>query len=104
MTETAPAFTLVPDEVQDAGRYIQQTATNLISGLRSASADVEGLMTSWRGNAARIYNEAWDETRTAALEVFDALADMAELLGVVIDRNQANDASSAATMSSLDLP
>ncbi|MEU2092497.1 WXG100 family type VII secretion target [Nocardia beijingensis] len=100
----ATNFAVVPDEVSDAGRYVQQTAANLISGLRSASAEVDGLMSSWRGGAATAYAGAWDETHRAALDVFEALADMAELLGVVVDRTAATDTASAGTFGSLSLP
>ncbi|WP_327109755.1 WXG100 family type VII secretion target [Nocardia sp. NBC_01730] len=98
------AFVVVPEQVSDAGRYVQQTAQNLISGLRSASAEVDGLMTSWRGMAATAYAGAWDETHTAALGVFEALADMADLLGVVVDRTAATDTASAGNYGSLSLP
>ncbi|MBF6077960.1 WXG100 family type VII secretion target [Nocardia beijingensis] len=107
MTDTAIGatnFAVVPDEVSDAGRYVQQTAANLIGGLRSASAEVDGLMSSWRGGAATAYAGAWDETHRAALDVFEALADMAELLGVVVDRTAATDTASAGTFGSLSLP
>ncbi|MEU4345339.1 WXG100 family type VII secretion target [Nocardia sp. NPDC023852] len=98
------AFVVVPEHVCDAGRYIQQTAQNLISGLRAASAEVDGLMTSWRGTAATAYAGAWDETHTAALGVFEALADMAELLGVVVERSVATDTTNAGDYGSLSLP
>ncbi|MBF6076441.1 WXG100 family type VII secretion target [Nocardia beijingensis] len=106
MTESQPAttFAVVPEHVSDAGRYVQQTAANLISGLRSAGAEVDGLMSSWRGVAATAYAGAWDETHRAALELFEALADMAELLGVVVDRAAATDTASAGTYTSLSLP
>ncbi|MGW4327149.1 WXG100 family type VII secretion target [Nocardia sp. NPDC004573] len=97
-------FTVVPEHVSDAGCYVQQTAQALISGLRSASAEVDGLMSSWRGVAATAYAGAWDETHTAALEVFEALADMADLLGVVVDRSVAADTAAADQYSSLSLP
>jgi WXG100 family type VII secretion target len=94
----------VPDNVTDAGRFVQQCAQNLATGMRSADAEVNGLMTSWHGNAATAYSAAWDETRTAATAVFDALADMAELLGVVVTRSVAADTSTAGTFGSLSLP
>jgi WXG100 family type VII secretion target len=97
-------FTVVPEHVSDAGRYVQQTAQALISGLHSASAEVDGLMSSWRGAAATAYAVAWDETHTAALGVFEALADMADLLGVVVDRSAAADTAAADRYSSLSLP
>ncbi|ASF10386.1 hypothetical protein CEQ30_26790 [Nocardia brasiliensis] len=104
MTDPAVTFALVPDEVTDAGRYVQQAAANLIAGLRSGSVEVDGLMTTWHGPAATAYAAAWDETHRAALSVFEALADMAELLGVVVDRSQATDTGTATAVSSLDLP
>ncbi|SUB40251.1 WXG100 family type VII secretion target [Nocardia brasiliensis] len=104
MAGNEPVFALVPDGVQDAGRYVQQTAANLISGLRTGSAEVDGLMSSWRGTAATAYAAAWDDTHRAALAVFEAPADMAELLGMVVDRSQATDIATSATISSLDLP
>ncbi|PXX66902.1 type VII secretion system (Wss) protein ESAT-6 [Nocardia tenerifensis] len=99
-----PTFALVPDSVTDAGRYVQQTAQALIDGLRRGSVEVDGLMSSRHGTAATAYAGAWDETHRAALAVFEALADMADLLGVVVDRNQATDTTTATTVSSLDLP
>ncbi|WP_028478866.1 WXG100 family type VII secretion target [Nocardia sp. CNY236] len=105
MTDSVPtAFVLVPEHVSDAGRYIQQTAQALISGLRSATIDVDGLMTNWRGGAATAYAGAWDEAYRAGLEVFEALADMADLLGVVVDRSVATDSATATGFGSLDLP
>jgi WXG100 family type VII secretion target len=103
-TPGVTTFALVPDHVSDAGRYVQQTAANLTNGLRSASAEVDGLMASWRGQAANAYAGAWDQTHTAALGVFDALADLAELLGVVVDRAAATDTATADGFGSLSLP
>ncbi|MEU7144187.1 WXG100 family type VII secretion target [Nocardia sp. NPDC046473] len=97
-------FNLVPEHVSEAGRYVQATAQSLISGLRSASADVNALETTWRGTAATAYATAWDEVHRGALDVFEALADMADLLGVVVDRTAATDTSNAAAVNSLDLP
>ncbi|WP_051407572.1 WXG100 family type VII secretion target [Nocardia sp. CNY236] len=101
---SSTTFVVVPEYVSDAGRYVQQTAQNLVSGLRSASAEVDGLMTSWRGVAADAYAGAWDETHRAALEVFEALAEMAELLGVVVNRAAAADTTAADGFGSLSLP
>ncbi|MGQ4598686.1 WXG100 family type VII secretion target [Nocardia sp. R6R-6] len=107
MSENSPAattFALVPEHVSDAGRYVQQTAASLTDGLRAASAEVDGLTSSWRGQAATAYAAAWDETHTAAISVWEALADMAELLGVVVDRATTTDTAAANTYSSLSLP
>ncbi|MGY1969733.1 WXG100 family type VII secretion target [Nocardia gipuzkoensis] len=101
---TTTTFAVVPDHVSDAGRYVQQTAQALISGLRSASAEVDGLMSSWRGQAATAYAAAWDETHAAAMDVWDALDAMGELLGVVVEKSTAADTAAAGSYSSLSLP
>jgi hypothetical protein len=42
-------FAVVPAEVTDAGRFVQQTAEALVNGIRSADAEVQGLMSTWKG-------------------------------------------------------
>jgi WXG100 family type VII secretion target len=111
MTEAASAtpgtqFVVVPEHVSDAGRYVQETAQTLINGVRSADAEVAGLMSTWRGAAADAYSAGWDETRQGAVAVLEALGDMAELLGVVATEVDALDQTRADVFrpSSLDLP
>ncbi|MFE7799431.1 WXG100 family type VII secretion target [Nocardia sp. NPDC057440] len=99
-------FNLVPTEVTDAGRYVQQTATALISGIRSADAEVSGLMTTRQG-AAAAYLAGWEETRRGAVQIREALHDMGESLGVtvatVVDLDQARADVTASPTFSLDL-
>ncbi|MEG8182582.1 WXG100 family type VII secretion target [Nocardia terpenica] len=104
MADTPPAspagagsvpLAVVPAEVADAGRFVQETAENLIRGIHSADADVQGLMDTWKGQAADAYIGGWEETRTAALEVLDALSAMAELLGVSAARFTETDQGNA---------
>ncbi|MGY0500863.1 WXG100 family type VII secretion target [Nocardia sp. FBN12] len=107
--QTPPtAFAVVPAEVSDAGKFVQQTATALVNGIRSADSEIQGLMSTWKGRAASAYLAGWDEARDGAVDVLEALETMAELLGVtavsaagVDDRNAAD---TAAIASSLDLP
>ena len=94
----------MPDHVKDAGAYLQQTSQTLVSGVRSADAEVAALMSSWRGVAAGNYAAGWDEARRAAIEVLEALGDMAELLGVVAATLPDVDTSTAGRFGSLDLP
>lgn len=101
---TPSSVTVMPEHVRAAGQYVQTTAQNLISSLRSTSAEVTGLESSWHGRAATAYGSAWDTVHRGALEVFEALADMGDLLGVVVDRTAAQDITTADTVSSLDLP
>ncbi|WP_433659934.1 WXG100 family type VII secretion target [Nocardia sp. CA-128927] len=97
-------LTVVPEQVSAAGHYVQNTAQSLINGLRTTSSEVNALESSWRGAAATAYANAWDEVHRGAVEVFEALADMADLLGVVVDRTVATDIDTANTVSSLTLP
>ncbi|MGA4792252.1 WXG100 family type VII secretion target [Nocardia sp. AB354] len=85
MADTPPgaAFSVVPAEVRDAGKFVQMTATALVNGIRSADSEINGLMTTWKGTAADSYLSGWEETKKGALEVLDSLATMADLLGVV---------------------
>lgn len=83
MTSAQPTFSVVPAEVQDAGRFVQETAEALVGGIRAADSEISGLMATWRGGAADAYLAGWEEGKKGALEVLDALKAMAELLGVV---------------------
>jgi WXG100 family type VII secretion target len=78
---TAP-FEVVPDAVRDAGKFATDTAAALISGIRQADTEIQGLMATWKGQAATAYTEGWEETRKGAVEVLEALKTMAEALGV----------------------
>ncbi|MEV0250803.1 WXG100 family type VII secretion target [Nocardia sp. NPDC050712] len=101
---TSVQFAVVPEHVSDAGRYVQETAQTLVSGIRSADAEVSALMSSWKGAAATRYWEGWQETRQGAVEVLEALADMAQLLGVVAAKLPEVDQSRAGEFGSLSLP
>jgi WXG100 family type VII secretion target len=106
-TQTSP-FLVVPATVSDAGRYVQETATALRNGIRSADTEIQAVMTTWKGTAARAYLAGWEETKKGALEVLDALAAMADLLGVVAvgysDIDDRRAADTARVTSSLNLP
>jgi len=101
-------FEVAPATVSDAGKFVQDTATSLRNGIRSADTEIQILMTTWKGTAARAYLAGWEETKKGALEVLDALAGMADLLGVVavsytdIDGRRAADIGRVT--SSLNLP
>ncbi|WP_225727126.1 MULTISPECIES: WXG100 family type VII secretion target [unclassified Nocardia] len=97
-------FEVVPAEVADAGRYVQLTAQELVAGLRSIDAEVNKLLENWTGNSATSYRSGWEETRKGAETVLEALATLAELLGVVADTHTDLDTQRAAGTSSLDLP
>ncbi|MFC8383544.1 WXG100 family type VII secretion target [Nocardia sp. NPDC057272] len=101
-------FSLVPDEVADAGTFVQQVAESLINGLTSLDTDIATLLSSWRGTSADSFSAGWIETKYGADTILDALSDMAELLGVTsktLDNQDQIWASNTITLSgSLDLP
>lgn len=101
-------FVVVPAVVSDTGRFVQDTASSLRSGVQSADTEVTALLTTWKGNAADAYSVGWEETKAGALEVLDALATMADLLGVsatgFTDLDERRAADTAARTSSLNLP
>ncbi|MEU8895755.1 WXG100 family type VII secretion target [Nocardia sp. NPDC048505] len=94
---------VVPAEVSDTGQFVKLTAEELVAGVNSIDRDIEGLMSSWTGDAANAYLEGWQETRTGALEVLQALHTLADLLGVSSRRYTATDTSNSQTWNSLDL-
>ncbi|MBF6193218.1 WXG100 family type VII secretion target [Nocardia beijingensis] len=101
-------FAVVPAEVADAGKYVQRVAESLVNGLRSLDSDITTLLESWKGTSADAYSAGWIETKQGADTVLDALAAMAELLGVtsqvVTDEDSSRASVTASLTSSLDLP
>ncbi|WP_162240340.1 WXG100 family type VII secretion target [Nocardia arizonensis] len=97
-------FTTVPDEVTDAGTYVQQVADSLINGLNSLDREISGVLDNWTGAAAEAFGAGWTETKDGATIVLDALAIMAGLLGVTSKTIAHQDLSNATNLHSLDLP
>lgn len=108
MAAAGGGFAVVPAEVGDTGTFVQQTAQNLLDGVRSADSEVRSLLSGWTGAAANAYGEGWEETRRGAVDVLKALDTMAELLGVAAasytELDDANAAAIGSRQSSLDLP
>jgi WXG100 family type VII secretion target len=102
-TDGATPFAVVPEHVSDAGRYVYDTAQTLISGVRSTDVEVEALLATWRGPASDAYAAGWSEVRQGAVDVLEALSEMAEALGAVSTRLDAVDQARAESFS-LDLP
>lgn len=102
--DTTADFTVVPEHVRDAGQFVQQTAHALISGVRSADAEVQGLMATWKGGAADAYLTGWEEARRAAVDVLEALQTMADLLGVVVESFEGVERGNTAALASAYSP
>ncbi|MEV6059350.1 WXG100 family type VII secretion target [Nocardia asteroides] len=101
--EQAPAtvFAVVPAEVADAGKFVQQTATALVNGIRSADNEIQGLTATWKGRAADAYLAGWQEARDGAVDVLEALETLAELLGVTAVAASEVDVRNAAETAAL---
>ncbi|HET6424382.1 WXG100 family type VII secretion target [Nocardia aurea] len=105
---TAQDFAFIPDDVADAGRYVQLVAESLVNGLNSLDTDISALLGSWKGTSADAYSVGWTEAKQGAETVLEALQDMAELLGVTSQafthQDQLSASDTTALSSSLDLP
>ncbi|KAF0836742.1 WXG100 family type VII secretion target [Nocardia caishijiensis] len=100
----APVFALVPQEVSDAGQYVQQVAESLVNGLNSLDAEIAGVLGNWRGTSADAFAAGWAETKEGGADVLDALAVIAELLGVTSKTISHADNTGASNLAALDLP
>lgn len=79
---SVPAVQVVPGHVLDAGKFVQLTADQLVNALRDLDNDIDAVLEVWKGNSATAYRAGWDETKQGASQVLEALATIAELLGV----------------------
>ncbi|GAJ86868.1 hypothetical protein NBRGN_112_00830 [Nocardia brasiliensis NBRC 14402] len=98
------ALSVEPEEVQALGRLAHQIADELKAGYSSLVTDTKAAIDSWAGNNAEAFTAAWDEFHEGADQVWDALFELAEKLGVTAETLRATDQSFAAGVSSLDLP
>lgn len=95
-------FTVAPERVRDVGVYIYGLAETLHNALDSAAEDVSELLSdSWTGDYADEFSEGWTEVHDGGRQIFQALATLADKLGVTAETFQSVDANSAAA---LDVP
>ncbi|MEV4203234.1 MULTISPECIES: WXG100 family type VII secretion target [Nocardia] len=97
-------LSVVPDEVKALGRLAYRVASECRTGYRSLATDTQITIDSWRGNNATIFTAGWDEFHSGADQVWDALFELAEKLGITANTLVATDQSNASGLSSLDLP
>ncbi|WP_330181776.1 WXG100 family type VII secretion target [Nocardia sp. NBC_01503] len=93
-----------PDEVRAFGHSAYRMAEELRSGSEGLDREVAGLMNSWKGAAATAYGGGWDEMHRGAVEVWDALFELAAKLGVTAETYRDTDAEFGAAVNSLELP
>lgn len=103
MTDPA-ALSAEPEEVKALGRMAYQIADELQAGYSSLVTDTKATIDSWSGNNAGVFTAAWAEFHEGADQVWDALFELAEKLGVTAETLRATDQSFATGISSLDLP
>ncbi|WP_459548331.1 WXG100 family type VII secretion target [Nocardia sp. X0981] len=100
---SAPAIQVVPDHVLDAGKFVQLTADQLVNALRDLDNDIDAVLEVWKGNSATAYRAGWDETKQGAIQVLEALATIAELLGVTTRTFVEQDDNNSQSYPSLNL-
>lgn len=101
---STPVFAIVPQEVTDAGQYVQQVAESLVEGLNSLDTEINAVLSNWRGTSADAFALGWAETKEGGADILDALAVIAQLLGVTSKTIAHADTTGASNFGSLDLP
>ncbi|NUS92002.1 MAG: WXG100 family type VII secretion target [Nocardia sp.] len=102
-SDPAPAIQVVPDHVLDVGKFVQLTADSLVKALQDLDTDIDGVLEVWKGNSADTYRAGWDETKQGVVQVLEALAAIAELLGVTTQAFVEQDDSNSQSYPSLNL-
>ncbi|AYJ50512.1 WXG100 family type VII secretion target [Rhodococcus sp. P1Y] len=93
---------VVPDHVLEAGRFVREVSSELMSGLDSVAHDVNQLLETWNGRAADAYEAGWSDVQVGACEILDALAGMSELLGATTENYQRAELNNAEHTSVLN--
>ncbi len=98
-----PGLQVIPDNVLDAGKFVQLTADQLVNALHSLDTDIDAVLGVWKGHSATAYRAGWDETKRGAVEVLEALSTIAELLGVTTASFVEQDDTNSQSYPSLNL-
>ncbi|MEU2041198.1 WXG100 family type VII secretion target [Nocardia niwae] len=99
-----PSLSVDTDVVEAVGRLAFDVATQCRDGYSALATDVRDMLESWTGNNAGAFAAGWEEFHQGAVQVWDALFELAEKLGITADTVRGADQSFAAGVSSLDLP
>lgn len=86
------------------GRLAYDVACQCRDGYASLDADVQDMLGRWVGNNAKVFATGWGEFHEGAVQVWDALFELAASLGVTADTVRDTDQAFASGLSSLDLP
>ncbi len=99
-----PLLSVDTDDVKALGRLAFDVATQCRDGYSALETDVRDMLGSWTGSNAGAFAAGWEELHQGAVQVWDALFELAEKLGITADTVRGTDQSFAAGVSSLDLP
>lgn len=99
-----PSLSVDADAVEALGRLAFDVATQCRDGYSALEIDVRDMLESWTGSNAGAFVAGWEEFHQGAVQVWDALFELAEKLGITADTVRGADQSFAAGVSSLDLP
>jgi WXG100 family type VII secretion target len=99
-----PSLSIDTAEVKALGRLAFEVATQCRDGYSTLETDVREMLESWTGTNSRAFAVGWEEFHQGAVQVWDALFELAEKLGITADTVHGADQSFAAGVSSLDLP
>lgn len=92
-----------PAEVKALGRVAYQVATECQNGYVSLVADLRATIETWTGNNAGVFTAGWEEFHLGADQVWDALFELAEKLGITAETLAQVDESNAAATYTLNL-
>jgi WXG100 family type VII secretion target len=104
MTGEASSLSVQPEDVKALGRLAYDVATQCRDGYSSLNTDIQTMLDSWSGNNADAFGVGWEEFHQGAVDVWDALFELAASLGVTAEAISHADQSFAAGVGSLDLP
>ncbi|MBF6474140.1 WXG100 family type VII secretion target [Nocardia abscessus] len=99
-----PSLSIDTAEVKALGRLAFDVATQCRDGYSALETDVRDMLESWTGNNSGAFTVGWEEFHQGAVQVWDALFELAEKLGVTADTVRETDQAFATGVSSLDLP
>lgn len=85
------------------GRLAFQVAKECQAGYASLVIDTRATIETWTGNNAGVFTAGWEEFHLGADQVWDALFELADKLGITAETLLAADESNAAATYTLNL-
>ena len=99
MSTPEPAVSADLEQVKALGVTALGVGNQCRDGLTALEADVREVLEGWTGNNSDAFSAGWDEFHQGAIEVWDALVELASKLGVTADTLCTTDQSSATGIS-----